>query len=106
MPRRPLLACLFLLLAACAGEAPKPVTAPTPAKPEVAQLESPRAADSGAQYATAPAFDTTGLEQRLDALLAATEKQTAQQQRNNGGENAPDVSTMYRTQACNDIAFG
>ena len=36
MPRRPLLACLFLLLAACAGEAPKPVTAPTPAKPEVA----------------------------------------------------------------------
>ena len=77
-----------------------------PAKPEVAQLESPRAADSGAQYATAPAFDTTGLEQRLDALLAATEKQTAQQQRNNGGENAPDVSTMYRTQACNDIAFG
>ena len=36
MPRRPLIACLFLLLAACAGEAPKPVTAPTPAKPEVA----------------------------------------------------------------------
>ena len=36
MPRRPLFACLFLLLAACAGEAPKPVTAPTPAKPEVA----------------------------------------------------------------------
>ena len=28
MPRRPLFACLFLLLAACAGEAPKPVTPP------------------------------------------------------------------------------
>lgn len=36
MPRRPLLACLFLLLAACAGEAPKPVTPPAATKPEVA----------------------------------------------------------------------
>lgn len=36
MPRRPLLACLSLLLAACAGEAPRPVTPPAPAKPEVA----------------------------------------------------------------------
>jgi uncharacterized lipoprotein YbaY len=36
MPRRPLFACLFLLLAACAGEAPKPVTPPAATKPEVA----------------------------------------------------------------------
>lgn len=36
MPRRPLSACLFLLLAACAGEPPKPVTPPAATKPEVA----------------------------------------------------------------------
>jgi uncharacterized lipoprotein YbaY len=33
MPHRLALACLFLLLAACASEPPKPVTPPAPAKP-------------------------------------------------------------------------
>ncbi|WP_394560583.1 YbaY family lipoprotein [Aquipseudomonas alcaligenes] len=36
MSRRPALACLFLLLAACASEPPKPVTPPAPAKPAAA----------------------------------------------------------------------
>lgn len=36
MTRRPALACLFLLLAACASESPKPVTPPAPAKPALA----------------------------------------------------------------------
>ena len=36
MSRRPLLVCLFLLLAACAGEPSRPVTPPAPVQPKVA----------------------------------------------------------------------
>lgn len=39
MPRRPLLACLSLMLAACASEPPAPATPPAPAKPEVAIIQ-------------------------------------------------------------------